>query len=92
METLIQIMKPMTTNGYRVNQACKFFPCHDGMEDCTFCFCPLYLCKNEERGGKFIRVNNGKTNQRIWDCTRCNWIHKKETVDKIFELIRGKMK
>jgi Zn-finger protein len=92
MATLIQIMSKRVNDIYRVNQYCEHFPCHEGLEDCVFCFCPLYPCKNEERGGKFIRVNNGKTNQRIWDCTGCNWIHKKEVVDRIFELIRGKVK
>jgi len=38
--------------------------------------------------GKYIR--KGKT--RVWDCSGCNWIHKKEVVDKIFEVIRAKVK
>ncbi len=72
----------------RINQACKFYPCHKELEDCTFCFCPFYPCKISERGGKYVRIEN----RRIWDCTNCNWIHNKEVVDKIFEVIRQKIK
>ena len=25
----------------RVNQACSYFPCHEDLEDCTFCYCPF---------------------------------------------------
>lgn len=71
----------------RRNLFCKFFPCHENLEDCTFCHCPFYPCKNEERG-KYIR--NG--NKRYWDCSECNWIHKREVVDKIFKLIKQNYK
>jgi len=70
---------------HRINPFCQFFPCHEGLEDCTFCWCPFYPCKDLEKG-KYIR--KGKT--RVWDCSGCNWIHKKEVVDKIFQLIRQK--
>jgi Zn-finger protein len=73
---------------FRINEACKFYPCHKGLEDCTFCFCPFYPCKNKERKGKYVRIGN----RRVWDCTDCDWIHKKEVVDKIFEVIRQKVK
>ncbi len=72
----------------RINQACEHFPCHKELEDCTFCYCPLYPCMNEERGGKYLRVGR----RRVWDCSECSWIHQKIVVDKIFELIRGKIK
>ncbi len=72
---------------HRINPFCQYFPCHENMEDCTFCYCPLYPCKDETRG-KYVKSKKN----RIWDCSGCNWIHKKEVVDKIFELIRGKIK
>jgi precorrin-3B C17-methyltransferase len=71
----------------RINEACKFFPCHKELEDCVFCFCPLFPCKDESKGS-YIKI--GK--KRIWDCSECDWIHKKETVDRIFKLIRQKLK
>lgn len=64
----------------RVNKFCKYFPCHKGLEDCTFCYCPLYPCNDENRG-KYIR---GK----VWSCEDCNWIHQKKIVDKIFRIIK----
>ncbi len=72
----------------RINQACKYFPCHKDLEDCVFCFCPLYPCKNEARGGKYVR----KGKKRVWDCSDCSWIHQEVVVDEIFKLIRGKIK
>ncbi|GEM_PF-821773 len=69
----------------RLNRACKFFPCHAGLEDCTFCYCPLYPCLNEDRGEY---IYSPKNNKKIWSCESCNWIHKKKVVDDIFELIR----
>jgi len=66
----------------RVNKACAYYPCHKNLEDCTFCYCPYYPCGNTERG-KWLK--NG-----IWDCSDCEWIHQKKTVDEIFELIRQK--
>lgn len=67
----------------RINIACKYFPCHEGLEDCVFCYCPYYPCKDKERG-KYTKVGN----KRVWDCTECVWIHKKETVDWIFDIIK----
>ena len=68
----------------RINIACKFYPCHKNLEDCTFCFCPLYVCNNTKRG-KYIIGTDGKL---VWDCSDCEYIHKKSTVDKIFKEIR----
>lgn len=72
----------------RVNKACKYFPCHTKLEDCTFCYCPFYPCLNTNRGN-FIQAKNKR---KIWSCQNCNWIHKKNVVDKIFALIRAKYK
>jgi len=71
----------------RVNKACKYYPCHKELEDCTFCFCPFYPCKNETLG-EYTRI--GK--KRVWDCTGCDWIHKKEVVDKIFKVVKQNFK
>lgn len=69
----------------RVNKACSFFPCHKKLEDCTFCYCPFYPCLDKTRGDY---IYSDKRNRNIWSCQECNWIHKKETVDEIFVLIR----
>jgi Zn-finger protein len=67
----------------RKNKACRYFPCHNNLEDCTFCYCPLYPCLDETKG-YYIDGKDGK----IWDCSACEWIHSKETVDNIFDIIR----
>lgn len=71
-------------NNKRLNKACKFYPCHDKLEDCTFCYCPFYSCGNTKRG-KLITNAEGR---EIWDCSKCEWIHKKSVVDKIFNEVR----
>lgn len=68
----------------RTNKACKYFPCHNKLEDCTFCYCPYYACNNKKRG-KYISNTEGK---KIWDCSDCSWIHKKSVVNKIFNEVR----
>ncbi|MDP3732787.1 MAG: CbiX/SirB N-terminal domain-containing protein [Candidatus Omnitrophota bacterium] len=69
----------------RVNKACKFFPCHTSLEDCTFCYCPFYPCLNRKRGEY---VYSPKNDQAIWSCKSCAWIHRVKVVDDIFGSIR----
>lgn len=69
----------------RANKACRFFPCHKGLEDCTFCYCPFYPCLNRKRGNY---IYSAKLKKNIWSCQDCNWIHRKKTIDEIFSLIR----
>ncbi len=68
----------------RLNRHCAYFPCHDGLEDCIFCYCPFYPCKDKNAGRYIIT----RDNQKIWSCKDCNWIHKKKVVDKIFNMVR----
>lgn len=76
----------MTSNGVkRINKRCANFPCHHHLQDCTFCFCPLYPCRNQTRG-KYIFSK--KQNEKVWSCRKCSWIHKKEVVDNIFWSIK----
>ena len=57
---------------------CKYFPCHKGLEDCTYCYCPIYPCEYQELG-KFIESESRK----VWDCSNCVIIHKKKIVNLI---------
>jgi len=70
----------------RVNKSCAYFPCHKGLEDCTFCYCPFYPCRNPKLG-KNIFIQN--KNLHIWSCQDCAWIHKKSIVDNILKPIRN---
>jgi Zn-finger protein len=76
----------------RTNKQCKSYPCHDGLEDCMFCYCPFYACQDLKTGGKFLTIYQGTEKKKIWDCSECNMVHKKEFVDKIFEEIRQNFK
>ncbi|MFH1776098.1 MAG: cysteine-rich small domain-containing protein [Candidatus Omnitrophota bacterium] len=71
----------------RINKHCAYFPCHTELEDCTFCFCPFYPCRDRSKG-KYIRVEKSK--KKVWSCESCIWIHKRIVVDEIFNLIDQK--
>lgn len=66
------------------NRKCAHYPCHTGLEDCTFCYCPLYPCQNEARGKYIISQKSGR---QVWSCRDCNWIHKKKVVNNILGVI-----
>ena len=55
------------------------------MDDCRFCYCPLYPCEKNYRGGKFIKNKSGK---EIWDCSSCNRLHQKEVVNRFLNFLR----
>jgi len=57
---------------FNQNKKCEYFPCHDVQDEnkfnCMFCFCPLYMLK-EECGGNYSYING------IKDCTNCKVPH-----------------
>lgn len=61
-----------------LDKECASYPCHEGLEDCTYCYCPIYPCGYTEFG-KCI----GKDND-VWDCSECLIFHK----IKIAELLQ----
>ena len=75
------------------NRDCKYFPCHQGLENfnCMFCYCPLY-CLGEKCGGNYQYTENG-----IKDCTNCLRPHRRENyliicekMDEVLELVKKK--
>ena len=62
---------------------CEYFPCHAGVPEetynCLFCFCPLYLLK-DQCGGNFKYLENG-----IKDCSACAIPHGPDSYDRIME-------
>ncbi len=56
------------------NTKCEYFPCHKGVNkeeyNCLFCFCPLYMLK-DQCGGNFKYTND------IKDCSSCIIPHSK---------------
>ena len=65
------------------NKECEYFPCHTGADpksfSCMFCYCPLYVLK-DQCGGNFTYLENG-----IKDCSNCLRPHKRENYAKIQE-------
>ncbi len=75
-------------NSYRYfeNRACKFYPCHRGIENinCLFCYCPMYLAEKCLGNPHFIE----KGERRIKDCSGCSFPHEAENYDKIMQFLR----
>lgn len=69
----------------KLNRACKYFPCHRELEDCTFCYCPFYPCLNESLGK---HVYSKRTRKNVWSCQDCSWIHRRRITQRIYALIR----
>ncbi len=62
-----------------LHKECAYFPCHKGLEDCKYCYCPIYPCGYEEYGRFII----GKEKEKIWDCSDCVVFHKSKITDLI---------
>ena len=75
-------------NSYRFfeNRACKYFPCHEGLEEfnCLFCYSPLYTLEKCPGKNEYITTKEGK---RIKVCTNCTFPHQPENYDTIIKLL-----
>lgn len=75
-------------NSYRFfeNKDCKYFPCHQGLEDfnCLFCYCPMY-CKQNCLGHPEYKEIRGKV---IKVCTNCTFPHVPEHYDDIMTFLK----
>ena len=67
------------THRFFENRACKYFPCHQGLEDfnCLFCYCPLYSRKNCPGNYKYVEIGG----KMIKDCENCTFPHQPENYD-----------
>ncbi len=63
------------------NRACKYYPCHFDGQDCTWCFCPFYPCKEKSTGGEWVKSGSGV----VWSCQNCWWVHQPEVARQILE-------
>ncbi|MDD4331159.1 MAG: threonine-phosphate decarboxylase CobD [Methanosarcinaceae archaeon] len=70
------------TSGGR--QTCEYYPCHFEGQDCTFCFCPFYPCKDPRTDGKWVKSSRG---EQVWSCVDCYYVHKKEIVRQILDCL-----
>ena len=63
------------------NFSCENYPCHHHPQNCTFCYCPFYPCRDTSTGGRCIKE------KKVWDCSECTWIHQ----DEVVKCINGKL-
>ncbi|MDY0266316.1 MAG: aminotransferase class I/II-fold pyridoxal phosphate-dependent enzyme [Methanimicrococcus sp.] len=63
-------------------ETCEYYPCHFEGQDCTFCYCPFYPCKDERTGGKYIQSSKGG---QVWSCVDCYIPHCQPVVGKMLE-------
>lgn len=68
------------------NRDCKYFPCHQGLEDfnCLFCYCPFYLQDSCPGTPAVITHEDGTV---IRDCSDCVWPHRPENYSEIIKLL-----
>jgi len=76
-----------------IDKDCAYYKCHTELEDCTFCYCPIYPCKIEGLGEYVVASRADYTNhkiveEKIWDCSKCNIIHDKKIVKKLKRAIK----
>lgn len=70
------------------NTDCKYYPCHQGIEEmnCLFCYCPLYAIENCP-GDKYYKEKDGR---RIKVCTNCTFPHRAENYDKVIAILKNR--
>ncbi|MFX1392554.1 MAG: cysteine-rich small domain-containing protein [Promethearchaeota archaeon] len=64
-----------------IDLSCEYYPCHEGLEDCTFCYCPFYPCNHNDTGG-FEKISS-RTGQPVWACSSCIFPHKEKNAKQI---------
>lgn len=74
------------------NKACKYYPCHVGMEgrelNCLFCYCPMNPYPDCPGNPTYKTCADGS---RIKVCTDCTFPHQPENYDAVIEFLKGKM-
>ncbi len=64
-----------------INLKCQYRPCHEGLEDCTFCYCPFYPCNDQLTGG--FLITSKRTGKPVWSCSKCIFNHKSKNAQEI---------
>jgi len=54
------------------DKGCEYHCCHFIGQDCTFCYCPFYPCKDKDLGQNIV----SKRGTDVWDCSPCLLIHR----------------
>ena len=68
------------------NRSCRFYPCHEGIEElnCLFCYCPLYHMEDCPGDPVFKETGGG----RLKVCTDCTFPHRAGNYDAVTEILR----
>lgn len=79
--TLVGKGDMMNNHQYFNNIDCKYYPCHEGIDNinCLFCYCPLYYM---ECGGDYVILADN-----IKDCSKCTRPHDKMNYSDIINKI-----
>lgn len=72
------------------NRECKYFPCHEGVEElnCLFCYCPMYLIETCPGNPYFIE----KEGKRIKVCKDCTFPHQPQNYDTVIRILKEGIK
>ena len=72
------------------NKECKYFPCHEGVDDfnCLFCYCPLYHLENCPGNP----IYKEKEDRKMKVCKNCTFPHKPENYDVVVGRIKTVLK
>ncbi|MBQ9001676.1 MAG: bifunctional adenosylcobinamide kinase/adenosylcobinamide-phosphate guanylyltransferase [Eggerthellaceae bacterium] len=66
----------LPAHSFFTNSACKYFPCHEGVDpadfNCMFCYCPLYAL-GPDCGGNFTYTEGGRKS-----CVDCSLPHMRD--------------
>ncbi|MBP3657506.1 MAG: metal-binding protein [Clostridia bacterium] len=68
------------------NTACRYYPCHSGLEElnCLFCFCPLYHLPQCPGTPVVLETDGGP----VRDCSACTFVHRAEHYDAVIACLR----
>lgn len=71
-----------------IKKECKYYPCHEKLEDCTYCYCPVFPCYDTKLGREII---HDTLREPCWDCSPCDLFHQAKVV-KAIEMFHKKEK
>lgn len=84
-QELIKALGEEVKKGIKKGAECAYYPCHFQGQDCTFCYCPIYPCAEEDLGTWII----GKRGTRVWSCKGCQATHRRDAVKEIKVALGG---
>ena len=75
------------SHAFFANTACRYYPCHKGLEEinCLFCFCPLYGMARCPGTPVYIDTPDG----RVKDCSGCTFPHRAENYEKMLSCLKN---